>query len=116
MAFDLFAPEVAASPGTNVKKTASLFETEFGDGYSQAIPKGLNSIRRNISLSWQGLTEAQAQYIDDFLTAQGGNKTFLFQPYGYSAPIKWTCKEWTVSPGVPWRVTAEFRESFLLSA
>lgn len=107
-----FAPEVGPSPGTSTRTQTRLYEAEFGDGYSQAVPAGLNHIRREISLQWDGLTEAQKVYIDDFFRQHGGYQTFLYQPTGYTAPVKWTCKEWSFSAGAPWKASAKLVESF----
>lgn len=111
-----FTPEVQPSPGTGFRPKIKLFKAEFGDGYSQAVPVGLNHIRRELSLKWEGLTQAQAAYINDFFTDHGGYLTFLYQPVGESAPIKWTCGEWNMTAGSPWTMTAKLEESFYIGA
>lgn len=112
MPIETFAPEVAPSPGTTTRTKANVYEAEFGDGYTQAIPVGLNHLRREINLKWDGLTEAQKTYIDDFFRARGGYQTFYYQPTGYTAPVKWTCKEWSTAAGAPWTANAKLIESF----
>ena len=51
MALLTFTPPVGPSPGTAHKPTVNLFETEFGDGYSQPTPKGLNHVRKSVTPS-----------------------------------------------------------------
>lgn len=114
MALPIFNPSVAPSPGTTITPTISLNETSFGDGYTQSSPKGLNHIRRSISLKWEGLTVAQVKEIETFLVGQGGYKPFYFTHFSDGAQRKWTCKEWTISFGAPPKVTATFQEDFSL--
>lgn len=109
-----FAPEIAPSPGTTTRTQAKLHKAEFGDGYSQAVPAGLNHLRREITLKWDGLTEAQKTYIDEFMRDHGGYKTFYYQPTGYAAPVKWTCEEWGFSAGAPWTASLKLVESFYI--
>nr|WP_321457423.1 phage tail protein [uncultured Cohaesibacter sp.] len=113
MALLTFDPPVGPSPGTNHKPQVNLRENEFGDGYTQTSPKGINHIKRNVELSWDALTYAQMLQIDDFLQARGGYEPFYFKPYGERFTLKWTCKEWTkqASDGV-WTVSATLVQSF----
>ena len=115
MVLPVFMPPVAPSPGTAHKPTVNLWEADFGDGYSQPTPKGLNHIRRAVSLSWGSLTYEQMRTIVDFFEGRGGNQPFLFQPYGEPTARKWTCKDWTYSAEAPWRVTAELVQSYTLA-
>lgn len=114
MAFQTFAPAVAPSPGSEIKPQIKLLRAEFGDGYSQSVPDGLNHIRKVITLKWDGLTEVQKTYIESFFETHGGYKTFQYQPFGVSSMKKWTCAEWSISPGAPWAVSAKFEESFYI--
>jgi phage-related protein len=114
MAFLTFAPTVAPSSGGSIKPQIKLLKAEFGDGYSQAVPDGINYIRKMVELKWDGLTLAQKDYIEGFFETHGGYKTFLYQPFGISSLKKWTCSEWSVSPGVPWSMAAKLEESFYI--
>ena len=115
MSMTTFSPPVAPSPGTSHKPTVNLWEAEFGDGYSQPTPKGLNHIRRTVSLSWNALVYEDMRAIVDFFEARGGNEPFLFKPYGEPTARKWTCKEWTFAAESPWTVSAQLVESFSLA-
>ena len=116
MAIPTFTPPIGPSPGTSHKPAVNLWEAEFGDGYSQPTPKGLNHIRRSVSVAWKALTYEQMREIVGFFEHMGGNRPFYFQPYGEPCARKWTCKDWTSTAdnGV-WVVTATLVESFTLS-
>lgn len=113
MALPTFEPPVGPSPGTSHKPAVSLFEAEFGDGYSQPTPKGINHIKKSTSLSWKTLTTEQADEIEDFFERMGGNKPFYFHPFGTRRTMKWTCKEWSrTTEGGIWQIDATFVQSF----
>lgn len=89
-------------------------KADFGDGYTQASPAGLNHIRQIVSLKWDGIDLDTMQALRDFLAERGGYKAFWYQPHGHSAPVKWTCNEWSGVAGVPWTFAAKLRQSFTL--
>lgn len=109
----IFTPPVGPSPGTSFKPKIKVLEAEFGDGYSQPTPDGLNHIREVVELSWDGLTEWQMRDIIGFFVARKGSEAFYYTPAGFCEPLKWTCKEWSRSldDGV-WRIKATFVQSF----
>lgn len=112
MPLQTFAPSIAPSPGTAHKPTIGLNRAEFGDGYTAASPRGLNHIRRNVSLKWEGLTETQMMELETFFNSHGGYRPFYFQPRGYSTRLKWTCRDWSFSDATPWTFNAELEQSF----
>lgn len=113
MPIPTFSPPVGPSPGTSHKPTVNLWEADFGDGYSQPTPKGINHIKRAVSLSWNVLTLDQMQDITGFFERMGGNRPFYYQPFGEACARKWTCKDWTfTTEGGIWQVTAELVQSF----
>lgn len=111
MAFPTFTPPVRQSPGTKFAPEIKTREADFGDGYTQSAPDGLNHIREVVTLQWSVLTPDQAKEIYDWLKARGG-----YQPFKYDVDegeVKnWTCKEFTRSRETPYTVTATFREYF----
>ncbi|MEQ8899276.1 MAG: phage tail protein [Roseovarius sp.] len=112
MAFQTFAPTVAPSPGTTFKPKITLNRADFGDGYVQASPRGLNHIRESMELSWHGLTEPQMILIRTFFETHGGYTPFWYQPRGRPEALLWMCESWTVSDAAPWRVTGTLVEWF----
>ncbi|MFC3322631.1 phage tail protein [Mesorhizobium cantuariense] len=117
MSLPTFSPPVAPSPGTAFKPTIKILEADFGDGYSQPTPKGLNNIRETLTLAWGGLTDWQMVEINDFFRARRGSEPFWFAPVGDAAARLWTCKEWDrkTDQGI-WQMTATLVESFSLQA
>lgn len=113
MALPTFQPPIGPSPGTAHKPTVNLWEADFGDGYSQPTPKGINHIKKTVTLSWKTLTYEQMLEIVDFFERMGGNKPFYYQVYGNRGVMKWTCKEWDspTESGI-WKVNATFVQSF----
>ena len=116
MSVPTFNPPLTPSPGSADKPEIKLLEADFGDGYTQATPEGLNSIRRVVSLKWDVLTIAQASQILAFFTAQQGSAPFYYTIPGEGAAVLWTCKEFGQGfAAYNYRsVTATLRQSFNL--
>lgn len=108
-----FRPPVAPSPGTSYMPQLKILDAEFGDGYSQPTPNGLNHIRNTVGLAWDALTLQQMQTIVGFFVRHGGTRTFHYAPFGARGISRWTCRDWThtADNGV-WKVTATLVQSF----
>ena len=115
MALETFAPSIAPSPGGSSAPEVSLNKAEFGDGYSQPSPSGLNHIRDKVELRWNGITLEQKYELDLFFRTQGGYKTFLYKPHGFQAEQKWTCEKWDSSTKSPLTFAASLVQSFSLA-
>lgn len=113
MPLPTFNPPVGPSPGTAHKPTVSLWEADFGEGYSQSTPKGINHIRKSVALRWDTLEFDQMREIIEFFEKQGGSKPFYFKPFGEIEMLKWTCKDWapTTESGI-WKISATLIQSF----
>lgn len=117
MTLPAFKPPVGPSPGTSFKPQIKVLEAEFGDGFSQPTPDGLNNIRETVELRWDGLTEREMHAINNFLVARKGAEVFYFKPAGYRQAMKWTCKEWSRNlGGGVWTMTAKLVQSFTAEA
>jgi len=114
MPLNTFAPSIKPSPGGSSSPEINLRTAEFGDGYTQSAPSGLNYIREMIDLRWDGITYAQRQELDAFFKGQGGYIPFLYQPYGFDVVLRWTCKEWSSSTKVPFTYSAALVQDFSL--
>lgn len=112
MPYATFTPPIAPSPGTTITPELALNEATFGDGYSQASPRGINSLRRKVSLEWSALTPEQAREIETFFAAQGGYRPFWWTVRGDPAPTKWVCRTWSRTDAAPASVRAELTEWF----
>lgn len=109
-------PTTVPSPDFNSKKTVKprILENDFGDGYTQRAADGLNSLRREWSVSWTNLTTAQKNILIGFFESQLGYKAFLWTAPGDTAVRKWTAREWTEEPVAAniWSITSTFRQEF----
>lgn len=96
MSLNTFSPAVAPSPGTDSKLKPKLLVADFGDGYTQASPDGVNWLKRTVTLTWDTLLPSQADAIDAFFRAQGGYIPFYYtvsdDPLGAQ---RWTCVDWS---------------------
>ncbi len=116
MPYTTFIPPVPPSPGTSDTPKIRKLEAEFGDGYSQAVPDGINHIRREMTLDWDLLTPTQSNEIIDFFRARGGCEPFFWTPSDELTPLKWICAEWSDKRGEGGMrsVSAKFMQSFLI--
>lgn len=113
MALKTFRPDPGPSPGTGFKPTIKVHEAEFGDGYSQPTPAGLNHIREELTLKWDALTEDQMHRLNAFFREHKGVIPFYYKPVGDKKPRKWTCKEWDrAMPDGLWTFSATLKEDF----
>ena len=113
-----FIPPLDPSPSTGRKTAFKILAAEFGDGYSQPTPDGINHRRRSLSLSWDVLTDDQADEIAGFLDARGGTEPFYYTPPRENMPTKWICEEFTddVQDGGYRKIAATFKQSFTLDS
>lgn len=58
----------------------AIKKIQFGDGYSQANPDGINNILLTLNLTFDLRTEAQARAILHFLNQRAGYQSFVFTP------------------------------------
>ncbi|TIX27745.1 phage tail protein [Mesorhizobium sp.] len=94
MTWQTFNPPVAPSPGTRNKPEIKLLKADFGDGYTQTSPDGLNHIRRTLSLNWECLLPWQKDQIVQFFEDHAGWEPFYYTPSNENQPVKWTCEDW----------------------
>lgn len=115
MALPIFTPPRALSQ-TNEAPEIKLNEFEYGEGYTELSPAGLNHIRRVETHTWRELLLLEAQEILGFLRSRGGFAPFWWTPPFEASAVKWTCKEWSSQKAPPnlVTVTATFRQSFSL--
>lgn len=97
-------------------KTArpKLRKVSFGDGYEFATPDGLNHIRREYRVKWEGVTHAVADTLEAFLTARGGHEAFSWRPSDASEAAEWRCGNWSRKrlSAAHATMTATFTEAF----
>jgi phage-related protein len=114
MTLPVFTPPVSPTAGMQDKPELKILKTEFGDGYSQPTPNGINHIRRVVTLEFGLLEPDEKDTIVDFLTAQSGTAPFLYTIPGSASPTRFTCDDWqTTALGASlFNVAATFRQDF----
>lgn len=117
MTLATFTPFRAPNPGTTDKPKVKILKADFGDGYTQFAPDGINNIKRNLSLTWDLMLPAQATSLTSFFFTQASNASpFYYTPSDETVPVKWTCDNWEDKRGDGGlrTVTATFEQSFSL--
>lgn len=79
-------------PSTEAAQTVKprVLQAKFGDGYSQRVPDGLNTLLRSWQLTFKNRTKIEADAIEAFLDAAGGCTAFDWTPPDGAAG-KWIC-------------------------
>lgn len=112
----LTLPEPQPSYGTSADTTFKVANIPFGDGYTQRVPLGLNSVRRTWNAIWENRDNADIERIAAFLRDTGGATAFLWTPPGDTAPSKWIVNSFKgpnyLAGGRVANLTAVFTEVF----
>ena len=113
----VFTPPRVPSVGSDRTVTPDVRVLNFGDGYQQRVPNGLNHMRQVWNLQWSRLTYDQANEIEDFFKARGGHESFTWTPPKESVGLKFRCTNWSRKPLVDGgdQITAQFQQVFDLS-
>jgi phage-related protein len=114
MAADTFTPPINPSPGLTEKPELKILQAEFGDGFSQPTPDGLNHIRRVIDLTWDVLEQDEMEAIRDFLEEHGGTEAFRYTLPNEAISRLYRCAEWQVIALQVdlYSISATFRQTF----
>lgn len=107
----------AITPAYGAQKTSqpAVRTTRFGDGYEQRVRFGLNQNPKQWNLTWQNITEANADTIEAFLDARADDgASFDWTPPGEATAYKWVCEQWDKTIPYTGRatITATFRQVF----
>lgn len=88
--------------------------SQFGDGYMQRTPDGINSISEEFSVSFEYRTAAERDAASDFLKARGGVEAFLWVPPDEVDTKKFICESWrkTKNDSGVFGVVAMFKQVF----
>lgn len=108
------------SGGTALEEQPRIASTQYGDGYEQRAPDGLNPLRQAWAVRFSDVEDAVANDIVAFfrarLTAASGLESFDWKPlWAGGAIIKVTCRKWSRTASDTWgesNITAEFRQEF----
>lgn len=80
--------------GAKSERTPRTRKVQFGDGYEQRSPDGLNPDMRKRSLQFTGRSSAESAAIIAFLEAQGGTTSFDYTHPG-DISRKYKCVSWS---------------------
>jgi phage-related protein len=72
-----------------------VLKAQFGDGYQQRVADGINTLKRNWTLSFSKKQD-KIEPIRDFLRARAGVESFDWTP-PRGAAGKWVCEEWNLT-------------------
>ena len=109
-----FNTDVNINPDSpmNVRVQPRVRTVQFGDGYEMSVQDGLNADLRVYDLTFTNVTTAQADSINNFLTARKGVESFDWQPPTRSSSSKFVCDSWErtlVQPNIE-TINTTFRE------
>ena len=91
-------PSITASYGASKNSAPSVRTVQFGDGYQARLTYGLNQNPKQWSLTWQNITEANADTIETFLNDRAAdNASFDWTPPDETTSYKWICPSWDKS-------------------
>lgn len=108
-------PAITPSYGAQKTSRPKLQVVSFGDGYEQRVSFGINQNPKEWSLTWENITETNADTIETFLDARAADgASFDWTPLAEVTSYKWVCSEW--SKTIPYlnraTITATFRQVF----
>lgn len=91
-------PAITASYGAQKTSRPRVRTVQFGDGYEQRLLYGIPSHMnpKEWSLTWQNITETNADTIETFLNARAEDAaSFDWTPPDEGTSYKWVCAEWS---------------------
>jgi phage-related protein len=111
--FPVFKPARLPDVDPDFSEQPNVYVAQFGDGYSQRSPQGLNHIDATMRLTWGMLSYADEDAIRAFFRERGGWKPFW---YGLPGDVlwRWRCVAWGGGERFnPFRrINAEFQRVF----
>lgn len=85
----------AESPGTKLREAPRVRAMQFGDGYSQRQPDGLNGIAQEWDVVFRAVSLDAGNELIAFLRTQAGVTAFTWAPVWSTSTIVVLCPEWT---------------------
>lgn len=80
-------------PGVQPSLAPRVRRANFGDGYEQRQPDGINFMLKKYQLTFRN-NRAESQLINDFLAERAGITSFLWTPPGTNQQGRYLCREW----------------------
>lgn len=91
MPLDIFNPPVQPSvtPGGGSEVKPRIIVSKLGDGNTQRLGDGLNTMPATITLSWNPISWADAETIEQFLEAHADGTAFYYKPPNETKTRAW---------------------------
>ena len=108
-------PAITPAYGAEKRSAPVVRRVQFGDGYEQRLRFGLNQNPKVWSLTWNNITETDADTIETFLDARADDgASFDWTPPNEPTSYKWVCETWDKQLTSFNRntITATFRQVF----
>lgn len=112
MAFPVFSPSVNPSFPLKIDHTFRVNRVQFGGGYAQTAPDGLNAHERKITLNWTNITAAERAEIVAFMVAREGSEPFTITLDGVSYTLKASGLSETKTTANAYEVNVECEQVF----
>ncbi|MGC6407553.1 phage tail protein [Bisgaard Taxon 45] len=97
-------------PELSVDNTPKIYERDFGDGYTQRQPVGINNLLRTFSVVVK-VKNLEAKAVDDFLAQHNGVEPFYFTDPLSKEKKKVVCTQWPAKMGIAYtEFSCEFKE------
>jgi phage-related protein len=112
---DTFTPPLNPDAPLNQQFSPRMIQNNFGDGYAETSPDGLNAYPAQITPRWSLLTLPQKQSLDAFFKAHIGVAFFYTLP-DETVARKWLCTSFKPTQNATWwSYDATFNERFDLT-
>ena len=108
-------PAVAPSQASNRTTTPDILKMNFGNGYEQRMANGINYLRDNWQVSWEGLNVTDRNKVVTFLQSISAGDYFTWTTPFDGASKKFVLDGgWSMSDngGVVFTINATFRQVF----
>lgn len=108
-------PTTAIPPVSYSEENSYKIKTnQFGDGYTQETPNGINYKSKDFNLSFE-LWGAELDLVRDFLNARGGHQTFLWINPVDSVTYKVKSRSFSLEWLAPqqYKLTTKFEQKFV---
>lgn len=79
--------------GSSAKPSLRVKKTDLGGGYVERAMEGINPLKHDFSIQYEGIDDATAEAIEDFLILYGAVGFFLTLP-NKPTQLKYICTAW----------------------
>lgn len=88
-------PDIGREPdyGLNASPTFRIRRAQFGDGYEQRAPDGLNHVRRSWSVTWSVISEDEKTALMSFFAQMAGVYSFYWVIPDTFENVRVTCED-----------------------